>query len=83
MPSPKEPRVDAIYEILTGRKPRRGEWDIAKRNFAQKIVHVEEACKSILEAIADLEKAKGDPLKVEETVRALRTEFGFLETLQE
>ena len=75
-------RVDQIYEKLTGHRPNKGSWNIERRNFAQKIVYIDEACRAVLSAIADIENAKSvaDIRKLE---KALRTEFDFLNTLQE
>jgi hypothetical protein len=39
-------RVDKIYEKLTGHPPRRGSWTIERRNFAQKIVYIDGACRA-------------------------------------
>jgi hypothetical protein len=79
--SPDDARVAALYEKLTGQPMTRGQWRIEKRDFAQKIVYVEDACKAVLEAIAELEKCT-DPEDVADAVRDLRTEFDFLNTLQ-
>jgi hypothetical protein len=54
---------------LTGRNSRPGEWSTERHAFAQKIVHVEDACKSVLEAIRALDED-------------LRREFKFLGTLE-
>jgi len=51
-------RIDELYKKLTGRSSRPGEWSIEQHAFAQKIVHVEEACKSVLEAIRKLDEAE-------------------------
>jgi hypothetical protein len=75
-------RVDQIYEKLTGRQSVRGAWNIERRNFAQKIVYIDEACRAVLSAIADIENAKPDA-DISQLEKALRTEFGFLNTLQE
>ncbi len=75
-------RVDAIYEKLTGSKPVRGAWDVRKRNLAQKIVYIDEACKSVLAAIHDIEHAPPGA-DMEALEAALRTEFKFLDTLQD
>jgi hypothetical protein len=74
-------RVDQIYEKLTGNQPR-GSWNVERRNFAQKIVYIEEACRAVLSAIADIENAKPGA-DISQLEKALRTEFGFLNTLQE
>jgi aminoglycoside phosphotransferase (APT) family kinase protein len=79
--SPDEARVAVLYEKLTGKPMTRGSWRIEQRNFAQKIVYVEEACRSVLDAIAALEKCD-DLEQAHEAVRALRIEFDFLNTLQ-
>ena len=79
--SPDEARVAVLYEKLTGQPMTRGQWRIQKRDFAQKIVYVEDACKAVLEAIADLEKCT-DPEEVADAVSELRTEFDFLNTLK-
>ena len=77
-----EKRVEAFYEKLTGKKPAFGQWNVERRNFAQKIVYIEDACKSVLSAIRDLEQATiDDDLAALE--HALRTEFKFLDTLHE
>jgi len=67
-------RVDEIYKKLTGRNSRPGEWSIERHAFAQKIVHVEHACKSVLEAIRALDEAEfgADLAQIE---RDLRHEF--------
>jgi hypothetical protein len=75
-------RVDVFYEKLTGEKPDRGRWNVERRNFAQKIVYIEQACQSVLSAIRDLEQA-GPDADINALERALRTEFKFLDTLQE
>jgi hypothetical protein len=75
-------RVDVFYEKLTGHKPTRGQWNVERRNFAQKIVYIEQACNSVLTAIRDIENAAPDADQ-RELERALRTEFKFLDTLQE
>jgi hypothetical protein len=59
----------------------RGQWHIESRNLAQKIAYVETACRSVLAAIEELEKAS-DPTEVKSALQALRTEFDFLNTLQ-
>jgi len=78
-------RVDFFYEKLTGEKPARGGWDIRQRDLAQKIVYIEEACKSVLSVIHEIEKASPDaePLVIIEMVGRLRTEFRFLDTLRD
>ena len=45
---------------MTGRSARPGEWSIERHAFAQRIVHVEDACKSVLEAIRKLDDAPFD-----------------------
>lgn len=82
MPKLDNDRVDAIYEKLTGRPLVRGSWNVEKRNFAQKIVYIDEACRAVLDAIAAIESAPpgADMRQLE---KALRTEFAFLNTLQE
>lgn len=77
-----EKRVDFFYEKLTGKMPVFGQWNVERRNFAQKIVHIEQACNSVLLAIRDLEHATPDA-DLSGLERALRTEFKFLDTLQE
>jgi hypothetical protein len=76
-----EKRVELFYEKLTGKKPERGNWNVERRNFAQKIVYIEQACNSVLAAIRDLEQASPDA-DVRELERTLLTEFKFLDTLQ-
>lgn len=74
-------RVKRIYEKLTGHKMEQGSWNVERRNLAQKIVYVDEACRSALSAISDIENAEpGTDMRALE--RALRTEFKFLETLE-
>ena len=80
--SPDEGRVAALYEKLTGEPMTRGSWRIDQRNFAQKIVYVEEACRSVLAAIDNLEKMT-ERSAIEDAVRALKTEFKFLDTLNQ
>jgi hypothetical protein len=75
-------RVDKIYEKLTGRQSVGGAWNIERRNLAQKIVYIDEACRAVLAAIADIESAKPDA-DIAKLEKALRTEFAFLNTLQE
>ena len=75
-------RVDRIYEKLTGQRASHGSWNVERRNFAQKIVYIDQACRSVLEAIAAIENAKPDA-DVRTLERTLRTEFKFLDTLQE
>jgi hypothetical protein len=77
-----EQRVDFFYEKLTGEKPERGRWSVERRNFAQKVVYIEQACASVLAAIRDLEHARPNA-DIRELERALRTEFKFLDTLRE
>jgi hypothetical protein len=49
-----EKRVDLFYEKLTGKKPdRRGGWDVGRRDLAQKIVYIEEACRPVLSIIGE------------------------------
>jgi hypothetical protein len=72
-------RVDQIYEKLTGHRPIQGSWNVEKRNLAQKIVYIDEACRSVLSAIADIENAKPGA-DIRELEKALRTEFNFLNT---
>lgn len=74
-------RVDEIYKKLTGRNPRSGEWSVERHAFAQKIVHVEAACKSVLEAIRKLDDAPPDA-DLGQIERDLRREFKFLGTLE-
>jgi hypothetical protein len=74
-------RVDEIYKKLTGRNSRPGEWKIERHAFAQKVVHVEEACKSVLEAIRKLDEAPFDA-DLGQIERDLRREFKFLGTLE-
>jgi hypothetical protein len=74
-------RVDEIYKKLTGRNSRPGEWSIERHAFAQKIVHVEDACKSVLEAIRKLDEADFDA-DLRQIERDLRREFQFLGTLE-
>jgi hypothetical protein len=50
---PSEIRVALFYEKLANEKMARGRGDTGNRDFAQKIVYVEDACKSVLEAIAN------------------------------
>ena len=80
--SPDEGRVAALYEKLTGEPMTRGSWRIDQRNFAQKIVYVEEAFRSVLAAIDNLEKMT-ERSAIEDAVRALKTEFKFLDTLNQ
>ncbi len=75
-------RVDVFYKKLTGKKPVFGQWNAERRNFAPKIVYIEQACQSVLSAIRDLEQA-GPDADFGALERALRTEFKFLDTLQE
>lgn len=75
-------RVDEIYrKLTTGRSSRPGEWSIERHAFAQKIAHVEEACRSVLEAIRKLDEAKFDA-DLGQIERDLRREFKFLGTLE-
>jgi len=74
-------RVERIYEKLTGKKMERGAWNAERKNFAERMVHVDEACLSVIAAIAAIENAKpGDDIHSLE--RALRTEFRFLQTIE-
>ncbi len=57
-----------------------GQWNVERRNFTQKIIHIEQACKSVLSATRDLEEAAPDA-DISVLERALRTEFKFLDTL--
>jgi hypothetical protein len=81
MPKLDEERVDFFYEKLTGKKPASG-LNLERRNFAQKIVFIEDACRSVLSAIYGLEHAppNADIAKLEQ---ALRTELKLLDTLHE
>jgi len=82
--NPDEARVAFIYEKLTGRQMLRGQWDVEKRNFAQRIVHVENACRSVLDAIDKLTKADSEEREeIETAVSELKTELRFLNTLNE
>jgi len=74
-------RVEEIYKKLTGRNARPGEWSIERHAFAQKIVHVEDACKSVVEAIRKLDEAPFDA-DLGQIERDLRREFKFLGTLE-
>jgi hypothetical protein len=56
------------------------EFNYSERGTAQKIVHVEEACKSVLEAICKLDEAKLDD-DLRQIERDLQREFKFLGTL--
>jgi hypothetical protein len=47
-------RVEEIYKKLTGHTACHGERSAERHALAQKIVHVEHACKSVLEAIRNL-----------------------------
>ena len=47
-------RVDPIYEKLTGHRSIHRSWNVERRNLAQKIVYIEEACRAVLSAIADI-----------------------------
>jgi hypothetical protein len=53
---------------------RSGRWNAERRNFAQKIIYIEDACRSVLSAIRDLEHAAPDA-DVGVLERALRAEF--------
>ena len=77
--------MDLFYEKLTGKKPdRHGGWDVARRDLAQKIVYIEEACRSVLSIINEIERVKPDePETVAKLVSQLRSEFRFLDTLQD
>jgi hypothetical protein len=77
-----EKRVERIYEKLTGRHMERGAWNVEKRNLAQKIVYVDEACRAVIAAIAAIENASPEA-DVRELEQKLRTEFRFLDTLRE
>ncbi|QOZ15934.1 hypothetical protein XI02_13810 [Bradyrhizobium sp. CCBAU 21365] len=60
----------------------RGSWNVRKRDLAQNIVYIDEACRSVLDAIAAIEHAApGADMPALE--QALRTEFRFLNTLQD
>ena len=75
-------RVDEIYKKLTtGRSSRPGEWSIERHAFAQKIVHVEEACKSVLEAIRKLDQVQYDD-DLGQIERDLQRKIKFLGTLE-
>ncbi|UGY23694.1 hypothetical protein HU675_0038060 [Bradyrhizobium septentrionale] len=75
-------RVDRIYEQITGERAVRGSWNVRKRDLPQNIVYIDDACRSVIAAIAAIENAApGDDMSKLE--RALRTEFEFLNTLQE
>jgi len=81
--TPDEARVAIIYEKLAGETMTRGQWRINDRNFAQKIVHVENACLAVLDEIKALEACdSSDRERVAKTVQALKVEFRFLNTLQ-
>jgi hypothetical protein len=80
-----EKRVELFYEKLTGEKPdRRGGWKIEQHNIAQKIVYIEEACRSVLLIINSIEHASPDDREtVHKLVKELRAEFRFLDTLRD
>ena len=79
-----EQRVALFYEKLTGKKPDRGHWDVARRDLAQKIVYIEEACRSVLAIMSEIERAAPDePEAMAQLLANLRTEFRFLDTLQD
>jgi hypothetical protein len=69
----------------TGKKPDRdGGCDVARRDLAQKIAYIEEACRSVLSIINEIERVKPDePETVPKLVSQLRSEFRFLDTLQD
>ena len=76
---PDEDRVERVYAALYGDRGRYA-WDPQKRNTAQQIIYIEDACKSILEGIKEVEGIK-DINKVGPSLDALRADFHFLKTL--
>jgi hypothetical protein len=76
-----EDRIKRIYEKLTGQPYRHGSWIPERRSFVEKIIRIDEACHSVIETVAALEKAgPGTDIKSLEAV--LRTEFKFLDGLK-
>lgn len=75
-------RVNSIYQKLTGHPVSRGSWNVERRNFAQKIVYIDVACRAVLEAISAIENAQ-EGADISALERTVRTEFKFLDTLPE
>lgn len=71
---PDDKRVDALYEKLRGPILR------GSRHQVQQIVYVEEACRSVIEAIDRL-AASESPEEVKTAVQEFQCEFDFLRTL--
>jgi hypothetical protein len=74
-------RVELFYERLTGEKMKHGSWKIDRKRLAERIVHIEEACRSTLDSIDALAAAPfgSDTSELE---RVVKMEFRFLETLK-
>src|SRR6476619_5319796 len=76
---PNDKRVDALYEKLHGTIVR-GSFNETKRHQVQQIVYVEEACRSVIEAIDQL-AASESPEEAETAAQEFKCEFDFLRTL--
>lgn len=74
-------RVDLFYEKLSGRQAVRSGWSIERRNLAQKIVYIEQACRAVLEIIAELETVTLET-DIRDLEKRLKSEFRFLGTLR-
>ena len=76
---PDDKRVDVLYEKLHGPIVR-GSFNGTKRHQVQQIVYVEEACRSVIEAIDRL-AASESPKEADAAVQEFKYEFDFLRTL--
>jgi hypothetical protein len=74
---PGEDRIAALYAKISDRGFEHRQSSIETRNFAQKVAYFEEACKSILTAIKDIDSST-DHETIKDAVSRLKSEFRFL-----
>jgi hypothetical protein len=75
--SPEEARINFLYEKITGEPLEHGRWNPEKRAFALKIANIEKSCRSILDSIANLEKAN-DREDAIQAIQELEREFQYV-----
>jgi hypothetical protein len=79
-PKLDEERVNLLYKRMAGEAPVRGRWDPDIRRFAERVVYVEDACRSVIRAIGKLQTCSNE--EIAQAKRELELEFSFLNTLQ-